>query len=143
MLITACIAVTIPMFSGEMAIKMFTDSKAVLAMATPLFMLSVFMEPGRILNIIIINSLRAVGDTKFPVIMAVISMWCISVPLGCFLALYMDLGLLGVWIGFCTDEWLRGISMFIRWRSKAWVKAAKHNYRVNFKKVSHKKSAQF
>ena len=141
MITTAILAATIPLFSGKFIIGLFTDSKDVLAMATPLFMLSVFMEPGRILNVIIINSLRAVGDTKFPVVMAILSMWCISVPLGSFLALNMGLGLLGVWIGFCTDEWIRGISMFIRWRSKAWVKSAKRNYRVNFKRKSTVKRA--
>lgn len=133
MLITAILAVTIPLFSGKVIISLFTDSPEVFALAAPMFMLSVVMEPGRILNVIIINSLRAVGDTKFPVVMAILSMWCVSVPLGTFLALYTDLGLLGVWIGFCADEWIRGIAMYSRWRSKAWVKACKRNYRLNFK----------
>ncbi len=132
LLSTVLISLTIPLFTGRAIFSLFTDSEEVLAMAAPIFILSVFMEPGRILNVIIINSLRAVGDTRFPVMMAVISMWGVSVPVGCFLGLYMDLGLLGVWAGFCCDEWTRGISMFIRWKSKAWVKAARRNYRENF-----------
>ena len=100
----------------------------VLALATPLFMITVFQEPGRILNVIIINSLRATGDTKFPVIMAVISMWGISVPLGCFLGIYMGWGLTGIWLGFAADEWVRGIAMVLRWKSKAWHKAARRVY---------------
>lgn len=132
MAFTAIIAITIPLGAGRYFFSLFTDSKEVLAVATPIFVLSVFMEPGRILNIIIINSLRAVGDTRFPVVMAIISMWGVSVPIGCFLSLHMGLGILGVWIGFCCDEWTRGIAMFIRWRSKAWVRAAKQNYRKNF-----------
>lgn len=129
---TAAIAITIPFFSGRLFFSCFTDSPEVLELAGTIFFLTAFMEPGRVLNIIIINSLRAVGDTKFPVVMAVISMWGISVPVGTFLALHCDMGLLGVWIGFCCDEWTRGVAMFIRWRTKAWVKAAKRNYRVNF-----------
>ena len=133
-IITALLAITVPLFSGKLFFSFFTDSKDVLAVATPIFLLTAFMEPGRVLNIIIINSLRAVGDTKFPVVMAIISMWGISATLGSFLGLYCGLGLLGVWIGFCADEWTRGIAMFIRWKSKAWVKSAKKNYRVNFMK---------
>lgn len=129
---TAAIAVTIPLFAGRLFFSCFTDSSEVLELAGTIFFLTAFMEPGRVLNIIIINSLRAVGDTRFPVVMAVISMWGISVPVGTFLALHCDMGLLGVWIGFCCDEWTRGIAMFVRWRTKAWVKAAKRNYRVNF-----------
>lgn len=125
---TVLLTFSMPLGTGAFLISLFTDNQEVLMIATPMFLLTVFQEPGRILNVIIINSLRATGDTKFPVIMAVISMWGISVPLGCFLALYMDMGLLGIWIGFTVDEWVRGIAMVLRWRSKAWYKAA---YRVH------------
>lgn len=124
---TILLTFSLPLGTGAFLIGLFTDNPEVLLLATPIFMISVFQEPGRILNVIIINSLRATGDTKFPVIMAVISMWGISVPLGCFLSLYMGLGLTGIWIGYAVDEWVRGIAMVLRWRSKAWHKAA---YRV-------------
>lgn len=125
---TILITFSLPLGTGAFLISIFTDDPRVLELATPIFLLSVIMEPGRILNIIIINSLRAAGDAKFPLMMAVISMWGISVPLGCFLGLYMDMGLLGVWIGFCADEWVRGISMLLRWKSCAWKKSAKRTY---------------
>lgn len=125
---TILLTFSMPLGTGALLISLFTDNQEVLMIATPMFLLTVFQEPGRILNVIIINSLRATGDTKFPVIMAVISMWGVSVPLGCFLALYMDMGLLGIWIGFTVDEWIRGVAMVLRWRSKAWHKAA---YRVH------------
>ncbi len=131
---TILITFSMPLGTGNFIISKFTDDPAVLLMASQLFLLTVFMEPGRILNIIIINSLRAVGDTKFPLICAVISMWGISVPLGSYLALYTDLGILGVWIGFCADEWVRGISMYIRWRSCKWKKKAIDNYNKHLSK---------
>lgn len=75
MLITALLSVNIPFWLGDTVLSIFTDDPRVFEMARPIFYVSVVMEVGRILNIIIINSLRAVGDTRFPVIMAVISMW--------------------------------------------------------------------
>lgn len=141
--ITASIAITIPLGTGKLFFSFFTDNYEVLQLVAPIFLLSVLMEPGRIFNVIIINSLRAVGDTRFPVIMAVISMWGISVMVGMTLGLHFGLGLLGVWIGFCCDEWARGIAMFLRWISRAWVKAARRNYRKNFLKArSHKLPAR-
>lgn len=131
-LITLVIAATVPLFTGRLFFSCYTDSKEVIALASHIFLLTVIMEPGNVLNIIIINSLRAIGDTKFPVIMAVISMWGVSVPVGTFLALHCGLGLLGVWIGFCADMWTRGIAMLIRWKTKAWVKHAVAYYRKNF-----------
>jgi Na+-driven multidrug efflux pump len=47
-------------------------------------------------------------------------MWGIAVPLSYFLGIYYGLGLAGVWIAFITDEWLRGIIMYYRWKSRAW-----------------------
>ena len=66
--------------------------------------------------------------------MAVASMWGISVPVGLFLGVYLEMGLLGVWIGFCADECIRGILMLVRWRKKAWVKSAAAYYRKNYMK---------
>lgn len=135
---TSVLSINIPLWIGPLVFSLFTSDPLVLSMAKPIFMVSVVMEVGRILNIIIINSLRAVGDTKFPIVMAVISMWGISVPVGCFLGIHMGMGLLGVWIGFCCDECARGIMMLVRWLSKGWVPAAKRNYRINYMKKKSK-----
>ena len=126
--VTFLLTFSMPLGTGAFLVSCFTDNAEVLAIASGLFIITVFQEPGRILNIIIINSLRATGDTTFPVIMAVISMWGISVPLGCFLGLYLEWGLVGVWIGFAADEWVRGIAMLLRWKSLAWQKSAKRIY---------------
>ncbi len=119
-IITTLVALSNAFIFGKPLLSLFTDSKEVMIMATPLFLLSIIMEPGRIFNIIIINSLRATGDAQFPLIMALVSMWGISVPLAYFLGVYLEMGLIGVWIAMCTDEWVRGISMFIRWRTRIW-----------------------
>ena len=133
-IITGILAVNIPIWLGQTLFSLFTEDPAVISMAKNIFYISVIMEVGRILNIIIINSLRAVGDTIFPVVMAVASMWGISVPVGLFLGVYLEMGLLGVWIGFCADECIRGILMLVRWRKKAWVKSAAAYYRKNYMK---------
>lgn len=127
-IVTILLTFSMPLGTGAFLVSCFTDNHEVLVLASSLFIITVFQEPGRILNVIIINSLRATGDTKFPVIMAVISMWGISVPLGCFLGIYLEWGLVGVWLGFTADEWVRGIAMLIRWKSLAWQKSAKRIY---------------
>lgn len=126
--VTILLTFSMPLGTGAFLVSCFTDNNEVLVLASSLFIITVFQEPGRILNVIIINSLRATGDTKFPVIMAVISMWGISVPLGCFLGIYLEWGLVGVWLGFTADEWVRGIAMVLRWKSLAWQKSAKRIY---------------
>ena len=36
----------------------------------------------------------------------------------------LGLGLVGVWIAMASDEWSRGLAMFLRWRSGAWKNKA-------------------
>jgi MATE efflux family protein len=86
----------------------------------PLFALSIVLESGRTFNIVIVNALRASGDAKFPLITGLIFMWGLSLPLGYFLGIHLGWGIIGVWIGFCADEWLRGLANTWRWRSKKW-----------------------
>jgi len=86
----------------------------------PLFALSIVLESGRTFNIVIVNALRASGDAKFPLITGLIFMWGLSLPLGYFLGVYLGWGIIGVWIGFCADEWLRGLANTWRWRNKKW-----------------------
>ncbi|OUT12930.1 MATE family efflux transporter [Campylobacter concisus] len=90
------------------------------AIMLPLFTLSIFLEAGRTFNIVIVNALRASGDAKFPLVTGLIFMWGLSLPLGYFLGIYLGWGIIGVWIGFCADEWLRGLANTWRWRSKKW-----------------------
>ncbi|WP_103602029.1 MATE family efflux transporter [Campylobacter concisus] len=86
----------------------------------PLFTLSIVLEAGRTFNIVIVNALRASGDAKFPLTTGLIFMWGLSLPLGYFLGIHLGWGIIGVWIGFCADEWLRGLANTWRWRSKKW-----------------------
>lgn len=97
-----------------------TEDKSIAELLLPLFLLSVFLEPGRTINIIMVNALRAAGDARFPLFTAIIFMWGVAIPLGYFLGIKMEMGLLGIWLGFFADEWLRGLTNAWRWRSKKW-----------------------
>jgi Na+-driven multidrug efflux pump len=52
--------------------------------------------------------------------MGIISMWGVSVPLAYLLGIVFNLGLVGIWIAFAADEWLRGLFMLWRWRKRGW-----------------------
>lgn len=90
------------------------------AIMRPLFTLSLVLESGRTFNIIMVNSLRASGDARFPFIVGAVFMWGISLPIGYYLGIILEYGIIGVWIGFCVDEWARALANTLRWRSKKW-----------------------
>ncbi|UOK58801.1 MATE family efflux transporter [Bacillus sp. CMF21] len=107
--------------STDFLFGIFTSNPEILQIGATILLLTVILEPGRAFNLVIISALRATGDVKFPVYMGILSMWGISVPLAYLLGIHFELGLAGIWVAFIADEWLRGILMLIRWRSKVWV----------------------
>jgi Na+-driven multidrug efflux pump len=118
-IITIFIAIFVSIFRVNI-MSLFTDNKEIIKTGSTLLLLCLILEPGRTFNLVVINSLRATGDAVFTVKMGVLSMWGIAVPLSYFLGIHYGLGLAGVWIAFITDEWLRGIIMYYRWKSRAW-----------------------
>ncbi|MEK4337607.1 MULTISPECIES: MATE family efflux transporter [Bacillus] len=106
--------------SSTHLLTFFTSNSEIIQIASLLLILTIILEPGRSFNMVIINSLRAAGDAKFPVYMAMISMWGIGLPIAYLLGIQLEMGLIGVWISFIVDEWVRGIFMYRRWRSRVW-----------------------
>ncbi|TYQ16706.1 UNVERIFIED_CONTAM: putative MATE family efflux protein [Acetivibrio alkalicellulosi] len=122
-IISFSIAIVFALFS-ENLLSLFTNDKEILSMGRILFFIAIFLEPGRAFNIVLGNSLKGTGDAKFTLYLGVISMWGIAVLVTLILGAYFGLGLIGVWIAFASDEWVRGIIMLKRWRSKAWQSKA-------------------
>ncbi|MFD0717479.1 MATE family efflux transporter [Paenibacillus sp. GCM10027626] len=106
----------------EPILGLFTDSTDIIRLASQVILFSIVLETGRSFNLVFVNSLRAAGDAKFTVYVGFLSMVCMSLPLGYLLVFRLDLGLVGVWLAIAADEWLRGIVMWNRWRSRLWEK---------------------
>ncbi|MCM3745244.1 MATE family efflux transporter [Sporosarcina luteola] len=104
--------------------RLFTENEQIIQLGASVLLLSCLLETGRTFNMVIINSLRASGDAKFPVMMGAISMVMMSLPLGYFFVFVLDLGLVGVWLAVIMDEWVRAIVMSLRWKSRAWERYA-------------------
>lgn len=96
-----------------------SDNKVIELGVTVLFV-NILLEPGRTFNVVIINSLRAAGDVRFPVYVGIVSMWIIGVGLAYILCIPLGFGLPGMWFALALDEWVRGIIMYFRWKSKKW-----------------------
>lgn len=121
-IIISIVTASIVSFFSKNLLGIFTDNMSIIELGTTLILLTIILEPGRSFNLVLISSLRAAGDVKFPVYMGILSMWGVSVTLSYFLGIHLGMGLVGIWIAFIADEWLRGLLMLWRWRSRVWVK---------------------
>ncbi|WIY62367.1 MATE family efflux transporter [Bacillus arachidis] len=117
--VTLCMVILVITFRTQL-MGLFTTNHDIITLGSTVLLLSILLETGRTMNIVIINSLRAAGDAKYPVLIGAFSMVLMSLPLGYFFVFYLHMGLPGIWLAIAIDEWTRAIIMFFRWRSRAW-----------------------
>lgn len=120
---TVLLSLTAPWLLG-----VFTNTPAVIAGGTVLIRMGMLLEPGRVFNVVVISSLRATGDARFPVIAGFICMWGFWVPCAWLLGIKLGLGLVGIWIALICDEWIRGMLMYRRWVKRKWLPAAERSH---------------
>jgi Na+-driven multidrug efflux pump len=105
--------------SAPWLMRLFTRDAAVIDAAQTLLWLSLALETGRVANLIVFGALRSTGDVVFPVSAAIAS---IVFVLG-FGSLWLGAhyGLVGIWMAYIADEWIRSAIMYWRWETHGWV----------------------
>ncbi|MDU5142032.1 MAG: MATE family efflux transporter [Paenibacillus dendritiformis] len=117
--VTLAVSLILFALSGPL-IGFFTTDPEIIKLGRQLMLLSVLLEPARACNMVLISSLNAAGDVKFPVLVGLVSMWGISVPLAYMFGIVFGLGLAGIWLAFAADEWVRALVMLRRWSKRGW-----------------------
>lgn len=101
---------------------LLTKDVNIINIAVTIAFIQVFLEFGRAFNIIYIRAMQSAGDVIFPIVIGIGAEWFISVGLGYFFGIVMNMGLTGVWLGFALDECIRAVICHIRWKSGKWKK---------------------
>jgi Na+-driven multidrug efflux pump len=128
LLVSVAVAVAAAL-AGPWVLRLFTQDAAIVAAATTLLWWTVLLEPGRTFNLVVINALRAAGDARYPVQVGALSMLVVLAGGSWLLGVTLGLGLVGVWIAYAADEWLRGLLMWRRWARLGWVPHARASRR--------------
>jgi putative MATE family efflux protein len=115
--------------AGPWLLRRFTHDEAIVASGAVLLWWTVLLEPGRTFNLVVINALRAAGDARFPVAAGAASMVLVLAGGSWLLGQTLGLGLVGLWIAYAADEWLRGLIMWARWARHGWVPHARAAHR--------------
>lgn len=103
---------------------LFTNNEDILELGAHLMLYTIVLETGRMCNLVLVNSLRASGDAKYPFWIGTVTMVGMSLPLGYLLVFQLDMGLPGIWLAVAADEWIRTFIMWLRWKSRKWERYA-------------------
>ncbi len=115
--------------AGPWLLRQFTADPEIIALGCTLLWWTVLVEPGRTFNLVVINALRATGDARYPVVAGAASMAIVLAGGSWFLGVYLGWGLVGVWIAYAADEWIRGLLMWRRWATLGWLPHARAAHR--------------
>jgi len=95
---------------------LFTEDQQIIDTALTLLWLNLILQPGKMLNMALGQSLSAIGDSRTVMLYSLPIMWVVAVGASYMLAAPLGYGLLGIYAGMIADEYLRGAASTYRWR---------------------------
>jgi Na+-driven multidrug efflux pump len=109
---------------GSQIIAIFTDDPTIIATGTTILLIGIILEPGRLVSMVMVCSLRAAGDVRYPLKVGLVVMWVVWVPLSWLFGITFGWGLVGIWLAIISDIVVRGGLFLYRWQSRGWMKHA-------------------
>lgn len=114
-----CFSVTFALL-GHYIVRIFTDDPQMISLVVKLLAVDVFLEVGRVTNLVYGQALKTSGDAVFPVIMGAIFMYLCAVGGTYFFGIHLGLLAVGGYIAMASDECVRAVGMVLRWKTGKW-----------------------
>ncbi len=105
-------------FAGPI-IDIFIDDPEVVQLGIWPLRLVAFSQPALATMMVLAGGLRGAGDTRATLVITAAGLWLVRLPLA--LLLTGPLGLVGAWIAMGVDLNLRGLGMWLRFKSGRWA----------------------
>ncbi|MDN4070734.1 MATE family efflux transporter [Paenibacillus sp. FSL R5-0407] len=103
---------------GRNVLGLFTKDVDILNLCSALLLLNLLLQPGKMVNMAIGNSLNAVGDTRYTMKISLIFMWLIATGCSYLFGVSLGIGIIAIYSCMIIDEYVRGVLSFFRWRGR-------------------------
>lgn len=107
-------------FFAKPIIGLFSDDAELINLVAKLLTIDIFLEVGRVSNLIYGQALKTSGDALYTTIIASVFMFVCAVAGTYFFGIYLGMMAVGAYIALASDECVRAICMYLRWRSGRW-----------------------
>lgn len=119
-LIAGLVNLILALFGGYL-VRIFTFDPKIIELVAKLLFFQILLDPMRVANEILVNSLNVLKDVKYPVIIGIATTYLFVLPLCYLLVKKMGMGLVAIWIIFIIDESLRRVLLTRRFKSLKWL----------------------
>jgi MATE family multidrug resistance protein len=96
----------------------FTEDPEVIAIASQLIVLAGVLQLADGLQVVAASMLRGITDVKVPMLIALVSYTIVCISVGLVLAFPLEMGAVGIWIGFVVGLTTAAVALHVRFRIK-------------------------
>ena len=107
---------------GRWIMRLFTDDIQMIQLVVKLLIVDIFLEIGRVTNLVYGQALKTSGDAVYPVIIGIIFMYLCAVTGTYVLGIQMGLLAVGSYAAMALDEIVRAFFMIRRFNQGKWQK---------------------
>lgn len=104
----------------EWFMRVFTSDAEVIALGIVPLRIIAIAQPFLALTMVLSGALRGAGDTRGPLMVTTLGIWCVRLPLAFILLRFTSIGLPGAWITMIIDQFVRSMFFIRRFRSGKW-----------------------
>jgi putative MATE family efflux protein len=116
-----CLGVVFMLFGLQLT-ELISDQPIHLEETPKLLFICGVVQAFFALNMVVRQGLRGVGDTRWTLLITVVSSYGVRLPLAWFLGVALDLGLAGIWMGLCGEIVIRGCLFAARFLHGGWTR---------------------
>ena len=103
------------LIAGEAIAGRLSDDPAVIALAVTLFLAVAAMQVADGVQSTTLGALRGLMDARWPTMVSLIAYWPVALPAGYVMGFVLNLGAVGVWIGFALGLTVAAMTLPIRY----------------------------
>lgn len=105
---------------GGLITRIFTSDPEMISLVRKILAIDIFLEAGRVTNLVYGNALKTAGDAIFPAVIAAIFMFLCAVGGTYLFGIRLEWMVSGAYVGLALDECVRAVGMWLRWKSGKW-----------------------
>ena len=107
-------------FGPQWVIPIFSDDPEIIRLGIPCLQIIGVLQYFDAIGLTLFFVLTGAGNTRFPAILNMTTCWFLFLPLSYYLSIYLEMGVVGAWLGFAGWIIPFAVAMALKVRTGSW-----------------------